>query len=618
MLGEGARLLEVDSVTVRVDVTNPYEILSNVSLSLSAGDVLGLVGESGSGKTTLSLALLGYARPGTELSGSVRIDGTEIVATTEVARRRARGHLVSYVPQDPLTAMNPALRIGVQLEEMLAPSRGQRRRDNRFRILELLDKVHLPSDDQFLKRYPHQLSGGQLQRVSIAMAMVNRPRLIVFDEPTTGLDVTTQSRVLDTISELIGSENAAAVYVTHDLTVVGSIANRVAVMYAGRLVEETTTATLLTRAAHPYARRLVLATPSASRRRELIGIPGTPMSPTDRATGCAFAARCEFRESVCTEQLPELVPVGPGHHARCHRTEVVQAKADLVSVSDRSSFWEERPVEDSALLTLSGVNAFYGQHQILYDIAMSVREGTCLALVGESGSGKTTLARCLSGLHPETATGDMTFAQQGVPWPARKRQPSTLREIQYIFQNPLASLNPRHTIGRIVASPLMTFGLGGQGRSRRLRVRELLEQVALPADYEHRYPTQLSGGERQRVAIARALAAEPRLLVCDEITSSLDVSIQASILQLLGQLRHTTNLTLLFITHHIGLVRAIADDLIILNRGRVVEHGNASHVLDQPRDPYTIELLSNTPSMDNVTGGPGLRTVATMRASAVA
>ena len=306
MLGKGAGLLEVDSVSVRVDARHPYEILSNVSLSLSAGDVLGLVGESGSGKTTLSLALLGYARAGTELSGTVRIDGTEMVATTEVARRRARGHLVSYVPQDPLTAMNPALRIGVQLGEMLGPSRGQRRRENRSRILDLLDRVHLPAGDQFLNRYPHQLSGGQLQRVSIAMAMLNRPRLIVFDEPTTGLDVTTQSRVLDTISELIGSENAAAVYVTHDLTVVGSIANRVAVMYAGMVVEETTTATLLTRAAHPYARRLVLATPSAARRRVLVGIPGTPMSPKDRTTGCAFAARCEYWESVCTEQSPEL------------------------------------------------------------------------------------------------------------------------------------------------------------------------------------------------------------------------------------------------------------------------------------------------------------------------
>ena len=592
-----AGLLSVDSLSVRVGGTTPYDILSGVSLSLSAGEVLGLVGESGSGKTTLALALLGYARPGTELAGSVRIDGVELVASAETARRKARGHLVSYVPQDPSTAMNPALRIGAQLAEMMAPTRRQRRRTDRARIVELLEKVHLPTTDQFLRRYPHQLSGGQLQRVSIAMAMLNRPRLIVFDEPTTGLDVTTQSHVLDTIRELISSENAAAVYVTHDLTVIGSIASRIAVMYAGMLVEEASTASLLTGPAHPYSRRLVLATPDASTRRELVGIAGAPLSPRDRDRGCAFAARCELREAACTEQTPPLVAAGPDHRARCRRIDVVRAQPDPLSLH---STWQERLAEEPALLSASAVDARYGPIQILHDVDVSVREGTCLALVGESGSGKTTLARCLSGLHPETVTGSLTFAGEPVEWSARKRKPSTLREIQYIFQNPLASLNPRHTIGHIVAQPLLTFGIGGSARERRLGVRELLERVALPADYEHRYPAQLSGGERQRVAIARALAAQPRLLVCDEITSSLDVSIQASILQLLGKLRADTNLTLVFITHHIGLVRAIADDIVILNGGRVVERGRAAQVLDRPADPYTIELLSNTPSMDDV------------------
>jgi peptide/nickel transport system ATP-binding protein len=591
------RVLEVDSLSVRVAAQRPYEILSRVSLSLSAGDVLGLVGESGSGKTTLSLALLGYARPGTELSGSVRVDGTEVVAAGEAARRHARGHLVSYVPQDPLTAMNPALRVGVQLAEVMTPRRP--RGADRARIFELLEKVQLPASDQFLKRYPHQLSGGQLQRISIAMAMLNRPRLIVFDEPTTGLDVTTQSRVLATIQELIASENAAAVYVTHDLSVIGSIANRIAVMYSGMLVEDGAATTLLARPAHPYTRRLVLATPSAARRRQLIGIPGAPLNPRSRTEGCTFASRCEFREPACTEKTPQLVAVGPHHRARCRRTELVRAQPDQLS-DPRPPMWHERTAVEPALLSLTGVNAWYGPHQVVHDVNLSLRAGTCLALVGESGSGKTTIARSLSGLHPEVVSGQLLFAGGNVPWPAGKRGPATLREIQYIFQNPLASLNPRHTIGRIIAAPLATFGLCGRGVQRRLRVRELLEQVALPADYEHRYPTQLSGGERQRVAIARALAAEPRLLVCDEITSSLDVSIQASILQLLGQLRLDENLTLLFITHNIGLVRAIADDVVILHGGRIVEAGRAADILDRPADPYTRELLSNTPSLDEV------------------
>jgi peptide/nickel transport system ATP-binding protein len=277
----------------------------------------------------------------------------------------------------------------------------------------------------------------------------------------------------------------------------------------------------------------------------------------------------------------------------------VQRQADLPLATTLSSIWQERLAED-ALLIASNVGAHYGRTQVLHDVSLTVREGTCLALVGESGSGKTTLARALSGLHPGTISGELAFDGEDVPWRARKRRPAVLKDIQYVFQNPLASLNPRHPVGRIIAQPLLTFGLEGSSRERRLRVRELLDRVALPAEYEHRYPAQLSGGERQRVAIARALAAEPRVLVCDEVTSSLDVSIQASILQLLGRLREDSNLTMVFITHHVGLVRAIADDLVILYGGRVVERGAASQVLDRPTDPYTVELLSNTPRMEEL------------------
>ena len=590
-------LLQVRALSVRTTGARPYDILCPADLTLQSGDVLGLVGESGSGKTTLALALLGYARSGTQLHGSVRIDGQEIIAATEAARRASRGRLVSYVPQDPSTAMNPALRIGAQLSEVLAPTRSGRRDVDQSHIAELLEKVHLPTTRQFLARYPHQLSGGQLQRVSIVMAMVNRPRLIVFDEPTTGLDVTTQSRVLDTIRELISDEQAAALYVTHDLTVVSSIANRIAVMYSGMLVEHASSGTALSRPAHPYARRLILATPDAARRRELIGIPGVPLSPRDRSGGCAFAARCEYAQDACREQTPPSRMVEDEHMVRCHRAEFVQRQAVLAPAATRPSAWQERVADEDAVLAVSGVSASYGSTRVLHDVDLTVRKGTCLALVGESGSGKTTLARSLSGLHAGTVTGELSFDGQPMPWPARQRRQKALKDVQYIFQNPLASLNPRHTLSRIIAAPLVTFGLADSARQRRLRVRELLERVALPAQYEHRYPSQLSGGERQRVAIARALAAQPRLLICDEITSALDVSIQASILQLLGGLREDENLTMIFITHHIGLVRAIADDLVILRHGRVVERGAASQVLDQPADEYAIELLANTPHM---------------------
>ncbi|MCW2523515.1 MAG: peptide transporter ATP-binding protein, partial [Frankiales bacterium] len=534
-------LLNVEALTISVPGPHGYDIVRDVRLRVGSGEVLGLVGESGSGKTTLALALLGFARPGTEISGSVRIDGTEIIGAKAASVQRARGRLVSYVPQDPATALNPAMRIGSQLEEMLVLRRRDRRNLDRSRVEELLTKVRLPTSKEFLRRYPHQLSGGQLQRVSIAMAMLNRPRLIVFDEPTTGLDVTTQSRVLETIRELISTEDAAAVYVTHDLTVVGSIANRLGVMYSGLLVEEARTEAVLSRSAHPYSRRLVMATPSPSQRRELVGIPGAPLSPKDRGAGCPFADRCSFVEQQCLTTLPPFTAVETDHRSKCHRAEFVRSHAEGARPL-RASIWQERSraeraVEAAPVLAVSAMTAAYGEHAVLHDVSLSVSEGECLALVGESGSGKTTLARCVSGIHPDSVTGQLTFSAQSLAWTANRRPAAALREIQYIFQNPHASLNPRHTIGRIVAQPLKTFELVEHAAGRRARVRELLERVALPASYEHRYPSQLSGGERQRAAIARALAAQPRLLVCDEITSSLDVSIQASILELLGQLR---------------------------------------------------------------------------------
>ena len=597
-------VLCVNDLSASVARKQPYDIVRSLSLTLDAGDVYGLVGESGSGKTTTALAMLGYARPGITLNGSVRIAGQEMVDTSEADRRAARGRLVAYVPQDPGTALNPALRIGRQLDEAIAPRRRDRHSGDRERIDTLLDKVRLPSTREFLRRFPHQLSGGQLQRVCIAMALVNRPRLIVFDEPTTGLDVTTQRHVLDTIRGVITSEQAAALYVTHDLAVVSELANRVGVMYSGMLVEEAAAADVLHRSAHPYTQHLVLATPSVTQREELVGIPGTPLSPRDRKEACPFAPRCKYAEPDCTQAVPGLLPVRIDHWSRCRRSALVQTETGRARRSSGRGAWHQETTAPEAapgaLLSVSGLDASYGQHPVLHDVDLTVPLGACVALVGESGSGKTTLARCVSGIHPQPVSGALTFAGLPLAWGAAGRPQTARQAIQYIFQNPYASLNPRLTIGRIVAQPLDTFSLEPGSAARRERLRELLERVSLPADYEHRYPNQLSGGERQRVAIARALAAEPQLLVCDEITSSLDVSIQASILELLGQLRTDTNLTMLFITHHLGLVRAIADQVVILRGGRVVERGAATEVLDRPAEPYTIELLADTPSLSEI------------------
>jgi peptide/nickel transport system ATP-binding protein len=588
-------VVKAAGVTVSLD-GRPTHIIEDVDLTLRRGEVLGLVGESGSGKTTLGLALLGYARRGSRItSGSVRIDGIEMIQTSESDRRESRSKLVAYVPQDPAASLNPALRIRTQLMETLEGP-GTPQDEAMSRLEDVLRKVQLPASRDFLRRYPHQLSGGQQQRVCIAMAIACRPRIIVFDEPTTGLDVTTQGHVLDTIRELIGADGTSAVYVTHDLAVVAGLADRLVVMYAGRIVEEGPTGVVVSRSAHPYSRRLLMATPSVHRRAMLVGIPGSPMSPRERANSCSFAPRCGFAEKECWERTPDLVPVDVDHESRCRRAAFVQSAPIQVSAGDSSTWRELDSSSVGALLDVRGLSAWHGRKLILDHLDLSIAPGECLALVGESGSGKTTFARCLGGLHT-TAIGGLRFHDQELPLRAAKRSNETRRGIQYIFQNPFGSLNPRQTVGQLVGMPLEVFDLGKKS-GRAGHVRELLQRVAVNADYENRFPDQLSGGERQRVAIARALAAEPRLLICDEITSSLDVSIQASILDLLGQLRRDMDLTLLFITHNLAVVRSIADRVAIISNGVFLEQGPTSRILDHPESDYTRELLTHAPALD--------------------
>jgi peptide/nickel transport system ATP-binding protein len=582
-------------VTVSLDGRATH-IIEDIDLTLRRGEVLGLVGESGSGKTTLGLALLGYARRGSRITrGSVLIDGVEMIQATESDRRGSRSKLVAYVPQDPAASLNPALRIKTQLTETLEVT-GLAQADIQKRLEEVLDKVQLPSSPDFLRRYPHQLSGGQQQRVCIAIAISCHPRIIVFDEPTTGLDVTTQAHVLDTIRELIGADGTSAVYVTHDLAVVAGLADRLAVMYAGRITEEGPTRIITSRSAHPYSRRLLMATPSVQRRGRLVGIPGSPLSPRERRDSCSFALRCEFAEKECTDRTPDLALVDADHRSRCRRAAFVQRAPMQVSAGDDSTWRELGSRAEGALLDVGGLSAWHGKKLILDHLDFSIAPGECLALVGESGSGKTTLARCLGGLHV-SAVGKIRFQGHELLLRAAKRSTENRRQIQYIFQNPFGSLNPRQTVGQLVGLPLEVFDLGKKS-ARAARVRELLNRVAVNPEFERRFPDQLSGGERQRVAIARALAAEPSLLICDEITSSLDVSIQASILDLLGQLRRDMNLTLVFITHNLAVVRSIADRVAIIGNGVFLEQGETSRILDNPRTEYTQKLLANAPVLD--------------------
>ncbi|MFY0732054.1 dipeptide ABC transporter ATP-binding protein [Pseudomonas sp. NFX15] len=576
---------------LRVELSEQIDVLSGVTFSLEAGEILGLVGESGSGKTTLATALLAHARRGARIvGGDVEVSGQSLLTLEGEDLRRARGSLIGYVAQDPATALNPALRIGSLLRETLGAHQiGLDRAAQQQRILETLRDVGLPDDAQFLRRFPHQLSGGQQQRVMLALAFVLRPALIVLDEPTTALDVTTQAHILATLRRLCKSLGIAAVYVSHDLAVIKDLVDRVMVMYAGRIVEVAQREMLFHQPAHPYTRGLLAAIPDVAQRRDLPAIAGHAPAPGQRPQGCAFAPRCLRRVAACSVLEPQLQALSSQQRVAClapHLQPLQRiAQASVAPVTDS--------VERTPLLQIKDLNVAYDR-QVLFDVSLHVAAGECLALVGESGSGKTSLARAVAGLG-ENAEGELLYAGGLLSLSARQRDGAQRHQIQYIFQNPYRALNPRQSVLQTLSAPLEHF-FGIKGAAARERVEAVLKRVSLPASVADLYPHSLSGGERQRVAIARALVCEPRLLICDEITSALDVSVQASILALLRQLQGE-GLTLLFVTHDLGVVRAIADRVLVLKSGRVVEQGRVDEVLDQPQAAYTRTLLENSPTL---------------------
>jgi peptide/nickel transport system ATP-binding protein len=581
--------LDVRDLEVRIGAAG-HDVVSGISFEVPAGEVLGLVGESGSGKTTVALALLGHARRGLRIcGGEVRLDGVDLLRLPAGDLRAVRGARVAYVPQDPAAALNPTLRVGAQLREALHVHPGVVD-DPGSRVPEVMREVRLDPTPEMLRRYPHQLSGGQQQRVALAMAFCCRPSLIVLDEPTTGLDVSTQRHVLDTVRSLCRSYGVAAVYVSHDLAVVGGLVAEVAVMYAGRVIEIGSTAKVFGEPLHPYTRGLLAAVPSPLRAEVLTGIDGQPPRPGRRGPGCSFAARCSFAISECLARPPEPVII-EGRAVRCIRA------AQIRSAHSQRPAVVIGPVADGppAALSLRAVSARYGRTPVLSGVELDVPPESCVAVVGESGSGKTTLARCIVGLHTNW-TGEITFDGARLAPGARARPKEVLRRVQYIFQNPYTSLNPRKTVGQIVAQPLEQL-LGLPFRERSERAARVLEDVSLGSDFAARYPDQLSGGERQRVAIARALAVEPDLLVCDEVTSALDVSVQAVIVEELRRLQRERHLAMIFITHNLALVRSVAQSAVVLRDGAVVESGPVEQILERPADPYTVRLMADVPKL---------------------
>jgi len=592
---DDAPLLPAEVSAVRLALGSGHAVVEGAELSIQRGEIVGLVGESGSGKSTLALSLLGYTRRGVHIdAGSIRVSGHELVGCEDRELRRMRGRLVSYVPQDPGTALNPGMRIGTQLAEILTVHFPDR--DPEVEIPNALRRVQLPDTPDFQRRYPHQLSGGQQQRVVIAMAIIGSPPFVVLDEPTTGLDVVTQAHILDEIARLRYELGVAMLYVSHDLAVVGQLVDRVAVMYAGTIVEEGPTLEVLTAPRHPYTRALVGAIPDHEHPRKLVGLPGSALGVLDRPSGCPFAARCPQRTDVCAE-MPPIEQVAERHEVRCfywRQTPPLASEPPLeVPAPERAS----RP-----LLAVEGLWAGHGSDVVVArDVSFEVARGESVALVGESGSGKTTIARCIAGLHPPS---DGRILLDGEPLDSgRKREREARRRVQIVFQNPYDSLNPRRRIADAIERPARLLG-GLDKEAARAEVARMLDLVRLPQRLGQRFPRELSGGERQRVAIARALVAGPELLICDEITSALDVSVQAAIVELLNELRVELDLSLLFISHDLGVVAAVCDRVLVLDRGVVCEQGETSQVLLEPQAEYTQSLLASVARLPTAPAPP--------------
>jgi peptide/nickel transport system ATP-binding protein len=577
-------------------------VVDDVSFDVARGEILGVVGESGSGKSTVALALLGYTKPGVRVRhGIIQVDGEPILERDPRAVRELRGRVISYVPQDPGAALNPSLRIGDAIMDVLRAHRPGSVPPGSVQAA--LARVELAEDPNFSRRYPHQLSGGQQQRVTIATATVCGPPVAVLDEPTTGLDVLTQDRILHELKRLRDEEQMAMVFVSHDLAVVARMADRVLVMYAGRVLEHGPAEDVIERPRHPYTQALVAAIPDVHAPRALRGIPGVSVGVGEWPIGCAFAPRCRHRQRRCEESVPALVPAAVTHSVRCIRWEQIAVGGGL-AIDARA---EISAGAGTPLLEVAELEACYrrGRHEqtAVKDVSFAVERGKCVALVGQSGSGKSTVGRCLAGLHLPSA-GQIAFDGQLLAGAARHRPLAQRRRIQIVFQNPFESLNPRHRVAASIERPLRVLRRLSRDEAGR-EVRGLLERVRLPARLANRFPTELSGGERQRVAIARALAAQPDLLICDEITSSLDVSVQAAVLELLQDLRRELHLSMLFITHNLGVVACIADSVLVMAHGSLCETGSVDEVLAAPAHDYTRSLLRAAPSLTDaaVAGG---------------
>ena len=564
--------------------------VQSISFTLAAGETLGLVGESGSGKSVTSLALIGLLGKGVELSGKIwfrdphtpEAAPVDLLTLSPEARRQYRGKLISMIFQEPLTSLNPVYTCGDQVMEALRLHQGLKADAARARATALFEEVKLPNPEQILRRYPHQLSGGQQQRVMIAIALAGNPAVLIADEPTTALDVTIQATILELLRDLQASRGTAIVFITHDMGVVSEIADRVAVMYRGNLVEIAPVYDLFAQPQHPYTQGLLNCRPRP--QQQLQRLP----TVSDFMT-------------VQTDEKGDLQIVPKLHTAAEQAQLLVEVSAQAIA-EHRQALWGRPPLLNVETLTKSFPvrQGWFGTKSVLNAVdavSFEVYPGETLGLVGESGCGKSTLSRCLLRLI-EPTSGRIHFDGKSVldldPTALRRLR----REMQIVFQNPYGSLDARQTIGSAITEPMRIHGLGGSEAERQAKAAELLERVGLDASALRRMPHEFSGGQRQRICIARTLACEPKFIICDESVSALDVSVQAQVLNLLKDLQAEFNLTYIFISHDLSVVKFISDRIMVMNRGCIEEIGSADAIYNSPQKPYTQQLIAAIPDAD--------------------
>jgi peptide/nickel transport system ATP-binding protein len=607
--------LEVRDLDVVLDAdAGLVRAIDGLSLALQRGETFALVGESGCGKSMTALALMRLLpENGRVVGGSIRLGAQELLDLPESQMRGVRGGRVSMIFQEPATSLNPVMRVGDQIVEAIETHTDLRGAAARAKAIEWMGRVGIPEPERRIDEYPFRLSGGQRQRVMIAIALAAEPDFLVADEPTTALDVTIQKQILDLLRDLQRERGLGMLLITHDLGVVAGMAQHVALMYAGQIVEVAEADEFFRNPQHPYARLLLRAVPDATKRGGMLAaIPGSVPPLWLAFEGCRFVERCDRALASCRSTPPKMVPTGGGHQVRCVLYEpalrsagAAAAAPEPAATADRRSAAPAAPLLEVRDLSVrfalrGGVLQRARSHFTAVDrVSFSLGAGRTLALVGESGCGKTTTGKALVQLLRGVADmsgsallqGQELFALEG---DALQR---ARRDLQIVFQDPFASLNPRMRVDEALEEGLVTLRPELDAAARRARIETLVDRVGLRRDALSRWPHEFSGGQRQRIAIARALAVEPKLIVCDEPTSALDVSVQAQILNLLRELQREFGLSYLFITHNIGVVEYIADDVAVMNRGRIEEAGSVDAVLGAPRSPYTRTLLDAVPRL---------------------